>query len=261
MNSGKLGFVCGFDMSIEVSHFKRMPAWVQSSAERHVVETIYESFVIPGDQDYLMSRLLALKGLPRGFYWAAAQAIEKYLKAFLLMNGIGVRNFQCHRIKKIFEESCKVDSDIAEIQVFPHSSIYIEPSILHCVKKFTIQEFIAELDLHGKPGNRYNAEGVDYNTGHLFAMDSAAFQLRQRIGVMPPIAESLRKVDNYLVDVFELNNPFFQPGTNYKLAPVPSKEFPVCESSSVARLQFIKNNQSDLACKISLDWLDKKMKI
>lgn len=260
MNSEELEFIYGFDMSLEVSHFKRMPEWVQSSAERHVVDTIYESFVVPGDQDYLISRLLALKGLPRGFYWAAAQAIEKYLKAFLLMNGEGVKNYRGHCIRKIFEACCKIDGGIAELQVLPHPSICIEPSILQYVKKFTIQEFIAELDLHGKSDNRYNAAGVDYNTGHLLAMDSAAFQLRKRIGVVP-ISESLRKIDSYLVDIFELNNPFFQSGKSCIVAAVPSKEFPVKESSSVTKLQFLQKNQSDPACKISLCWLDKKMKI
>jgi len=74
-------------MSGEIAHFKLMPGHIQSSAEGNAVDVIYESFVVPGDQDYLMSRLLAQKGLPREFYWAAAQAIEKYLKAFLLING------------------------------------------------------------------------------------------------------------------------------------------------------------------------------
>lgn len=46
-----------------------------------------------------MSRLLAQKGLTRGFYWAATQATEKYLKAFLLMNGQSVKGFIGHPIK------------------------------------------------------------------------------------------------------------------------------------------------------------------
>lgn len=64
----KMGFIYSFDMSSEISHFKRMPEVIQLSAECNAVDVIYESFVVSGDQDYLMSRLLAQKGLPRGFY-------------------------------------------------------------------------------------------------------------------------------------------------------------------------------------------------
>jgi hypothetical protein len=83
-----MGFIYSFDIGKEIPHFKMMSTQLQSSAECNAVEVIYESFVVPGDQDFLMARLLAQKGLHRGFYWAAAQAAEKYLKAFLLMNGV-----------------------------------------------------------------------------------------------------------------------------------------------------------------------------
>ena len=83
-----MNFFYNFDIGKEIPHFKRMSTDIQSRAESDVVEVIYESFVLPGDQDYFMARLLAQKGLHRGFHWAAAQATEKYLKAFLLMNGV-----------------------------------------------------------------------------------------------------------------------------------------------------------------------------
>ena len=58
LNSEKdrMGFIYSFDMSEQIAHFKRMPEHIQSSAECNVVDVIYESFVVPGDQDYLMSR-------------------------------------------------------------------------------------------------------------------------------------------------------------------------------------------------------------
>ena len=121
-----MGFIYSFDMSKDIAHFKHMPEHIQSSAECNAVDVIYESFVVPGDQDYLMSRLLAQKGLPRGFYWAAAQAIEKYLKAFLLMNGEDVKRFKAHPIKALFEAASRIDSSIADINIVPHKSIHEE---------------------------------------------------------------------------------------------------------------------------------------
>ncbi|HSH73101.1 MAG TPA: hypothetical protein VK974_08610 [Methylophilaceae bacterium] len=77
----KVGFIYSFDMSKEIAHFKRMPEHIQISAECNAVKVIYESFVVPGDEDYLMARLLAQNGLLRGFYWAAAQTIDTTLLA------------------------------------------------------------------------------------------------------------------------------------------------------------------------------------
>ena len=114
-----MGFVYSFDMSEKIAHFKRMPEYIQSSAECNVVDVIYESFVVTGDQDYLMSRLLAQKGLPRGFYWAAAQAIEKYLKAFLLMNGESVKEFNAHPINELFKVASRIDTSLADLNVLP----------------------------------------------------------------------------------------------------------------------------------------------
>ncbi len=155
-----------------------MPEDTQSSAEANAVKVIYVSFVVPGDEDYLMSRLLAQKGLERGFYWAASQAIEKYLKAFLLMNGKNVKDFKKHPIKQLFEAAGKIDTSLLSLNISPHPGIQVEDDFSHRIKKFNIPQFIEELEKHGDANNRYNALGVEYNTGHLFAMDSLSFQLR-----------------------------------------------------------------------------------
>lgn len=259
MNSEELSFIYGFDISRDVAHFKSAPEHVQRNAECNVVDVIYESFVVPGDQDYLMARLLAQKGLPRGFYWAAAQATEKYLKAFLLMNGEDVRRFRSHPINALFTTSCKIDAELVDIEISPHPSICVEPSVSHHLKKFTIKDFMAELERHGNANNRYNETGVDYNTGHLFAMDSMAFHVRGKIGAAP-IHKSLDKLDHYLIEIFAANNPWFHSDKNHPPIVIPSKEFPIQYSSSVTKLDFLKKNQGNLANKIALQWLSRKMK-
>lgn len=237
-----------------------MPEHVRWSAERSTVDVIYESFVVPGDQDYLISRLLAQKGLPRGFYWAAAQATEKYLKAFLLMNGAGVIKFKYHPIKKLFEAACQIDGSLAKIEILPHQNLQVEASVSRHLKKFSILEFIAELEKHGNADNRYNAFGVEYNTGHLLAMDSLAFELRGKIGAIP-IHESFTKLDPDLINAFEKNNPWFLAGENQDLISIPSKEFPIQFSSSVTKLEILIENQSNPAYKLALQWLSAKMKL
>lgn len=262
MNSenDKIGLIYSFDMSREIADFKLMPEHIQSSAECNAVDVIYESFVVPGDQDYLMSRLLAQKGLLRGFYWAAAQAIEKYLKAFLLMNGEGVKGFNGHPIKDLFEAASRIDTSIARLNILPHQSIQVDASVSHHLKTFAITDFIDDLARHGSANNRYNTFGVEYNTGHLCAMDSLSFQLRRRIGVIP-INESFKKLSPDLILIFEKTNPWFQTEENQLPNRIPSEEFPIQYSSSVTKLEFLIKNESNPAYKLSLQWLREKMKL
>ena len=255
-----IGFIYSFDMSEEIAHFKRMPEHIQSSAECNAVDVIYESFIVPADQDYLMSRLLAQKGLPRGFFWSAAQAIEKYLKAFLLMNGKGVKEFKGHPIKALFEAASKIDTSLADLDVLPHQNIQVEFGISHHLKKFAIQDFIDDLEKHGSADNRYNTFGVEYNTGHLCAMDSLSFQLRRNIGAIP-IDESFKKLSPDLIQVFEKNNPWFHAEESQATSQIPNDEFPIQYSASITKLEFLIKNKSNPAYKLALQWLDIKMKI
>ncbi|MDI1258191.1 hypothetical protein, partial [Aquabacterium sp.] len=233
---------------------------VQASAERNVVDVIYESFIVPGDQDYLMARLLAQNGLARGFYWAAAQAAEKYFKAFLLMNGFGVKDFNGHPIKKLFEAAKIIDASFAGLNILPHPSIIVEPSASHYLKKFTIHDFIDELEEHGSANNRYNSIGVEYNTGHLCAIDSLSFKMREKIGSIP-ISESFKKLNQDLICAFERHNPWFQAGVDHPSIQVPGDEFPIQYSSSVTKFEILTKKESDPAYKIALQWLRAKMKL
>lgn len=259
MNTDR-GFIYSFDMSEEIPHFKHMPEDVQSSAERNAVDVIYESFVIPGDQDYLMSRLLAQKGLPRGFYWAAAQATEKYLKAFLLMSGVKVKDFRSHKILELFQAAEKIDSTFSDFEIQPHTNIRVAQSASEHLMKFTVLNFIKELDMHGSADNRYNTFGVEYNTGHLFAMDSLSFQLRRKISVLP-IRKSFTQLNQDLLTTFARFNPWFEPHLDQIVYDIPSKEFPIEYSSSVTKLEILLKHKSNPAYALALQWLGAKMKL
>jgi hypothetical protein len=253
-----MGFLYCFDMSQEIAHFKSMPEYIQQSSECSVVDVIYESFVVPGDQDYVTSRLLAYNGLPRGFYWAAAQAIEKYLKAFLLMNGEGVRKFNGHSVKNLWIASTKVDILLGDLCVLPHPKIQATLSTPAHLRTFSISDLIAELEKHGTADNRYNAFGVEFNTGHLWAMDSLAFKLRQKIGALS-IEQSLTPLGHDMLQAFKKCNPWFHG--NDAVPASPSEDNPITHSSSVTKLEILRNNQSNPAYKIAHQWLSEKMKL
>jgi len=255
-----MDFIYRFDMSKDIAHFKRFPQNVQSSAECNAVKVIYESFVVPADEDYLMSRLLAQEGLFRGFYWAAAQAVEKYLKAFLLINGEGVKNFKGHPLRKLFDAAIKIDKSIASLDILPHKNIGIIDSVPQLFRIFTPVEFIGEIEKYGCADNRYNAFGVEYNAGYLYALDSFSFKLRKQIEVLP-IKESFKKLSRNMVLVFERNNLWYQGEADRVILKIPSKELSFLAAANTTTLDFLRQNKSNTAYRLALEWLDGKMKL
>lgn len=101
-------FVYEFKVENAIPYSQALPEEFKISAECNIVDVIYESFVVTADQDYLTARLLAKSGLYRAFYWAAAQTIEKYLKAFLLLRGESVRN-GTHDVEALYTKACTLD--------------------------------------------------------------------------------------------------------------------------------------------------------
>lgn len=175
------------DLIKNLSNVGRLPAEMRASIEMKVVQVIYESFVIPGDQDYLTARLLAQRGLPRAFFWAAAQTIEKYLKAFLLLNGKSLLDnknkdkYKGHAIDKLFRDAVELDERLININLYPHKDINIDNEMRNRIMNFSLEAFLKDIKKHGCASNRYNAFGVMFDTGHLFALDNFVYSLRKLI--------------------------------------------------------------------------------
>jgi len=260
--SERRSFVYSFNLKEDLLYIDRLPDNVQANIESCIVDVIYESFVVPGDQDYLTARLLAQKGLKRAFYWAAAQSIEKYLKAFLLLNGHSVvdNKFSGHPIKALFDEAASKDGALRSINLTPHPDINIERDTWRHLKSFTIENFIEDIEIHGSADNRYNSFGVEFNTGHLFALDNFAYALRGKIGV-PSIKYSFKGIESDLISIFEDNNPWFCGSADKCHTKIPSKAFPIKYSLAVTKLDFLIKHKSEPTYGYALKWLNKKMKL
>lgn len=262
MQSNNISFVYGFKCVDDIPYFDKLPAASQVDIESDIVEVIYESFVIPGDEDYLSARLLALKGLHRAFYWSAAQAVEKYLKAFLLMNGFSVneKKLNGHPIIKLYEKALLAEKQL-EVDTEPHPDIIIKtesPEILK--KKISVNDFLINLQCYGNPDNRYNASGVTFNTNYLFALDSFVYSLRKNIGV-PDIFESLRDMDQEMINVFTNYNPWFCAKSYTKLKSIPNDKFKFKVSISNTKLDILTSKHPPSHSVYVLQWLKKKMKL
>jgi hypothetical protein len=256
-----LSYVYSFKCEDDLEHFGKLPDNIQANIERYIVQVICDSFIEPADEDYVTARLLAQKGMHRAFFWAASQALEKYLKAFLLMRGVSVNQdrFKGHPIAALYDEACLVDAELLAIDTKPNSKINIHPNVSKLICELSVAKFINDIESQGSPDSRYNSYGVNFNSGHVFALDSFVFGLRQHIGV-PPLQETLRKMDKILVEGFNLYNPWFAP-VQINLAEIPNADFNLITSVSLTTLDFLTSTHAPHGSKYVLHWLDKKMRL
>lgn len=261
MNERKLSYVYSFKCEEELEHFDKLSNGTQANIERYIVEVICDSFVEPADEDYVTARLLAQKGMHRAFFWAASQALEKYLKAFLLMRGVAVNNdrFQGHPIADLHDKACSVDGQLSTVDTKPHAAIKIHSNFSESIENFSVADFVIDVEKQGTPDNRYNSFGVNFNSGYLFALDSYVYGLRQQIGV-PPIQETLRKMEQDLVEAFYEYNPWFAPA-HMDFAELPNENFNLSISGTVTTLDLLTGPHAPHGSRFVLQWLDKKMKL
>ncbi|MCT6700175.1 HEPN domain-containing protein [Rheinheimera sp. 4Y26] len=257
----ELNYVHSLRCKDELEHFEILPSHTQADIERYIVDVICDSFVKPADEDYVTARLLAQKGMHRAFFWAASQALEKYLKAFLLMRGkaINQKRFDGHPITALHSEACSIVELRSTLDTKPHTAIKINSDVSESIEIFLVDDFIKNVEEHGCPDNRYNAFGVDFNSGLLFALDSYVFSLRKHIGV-PPIQNSLSKMEQGLIEAFYSYNPWFTP-EQMSFVELPNENFYLTISSAVTTLDYLTGPGAPSCSSFVIKWLDRKMKL
>lgn len=255
-------YVYSFSCENEIQHFARMPEHTQGRIERHIVRVICDSFLVPADEDYLTARLLAQRGMHRAFFWAASQAVEKYLKAFLLMRGESVITSKLkhgHPIVELYNAACAADSALSSVNTNLHPDIKIHQDFAKYFQNLTPQQLMQDLEDKGGADNRYNTFGVQFNTNYLFSLDSFICGLRKLIGV-PPIHEILKKADRFLLEAFYSYNPSFATEAQ-NLEEIPNEKFPIKISDSVTHLEYLIGPCAPPEANNVLKWLNKKMKL
>jgi hypothetical protein len=194
----------------------------------------------------------------RAFFWAASQALEKYLKAFLLMRGKAV-NKRGHSIAALHSEASSIVELRSTLDTKPHAAITINSDVSESFEIFSVEDFIKNVEEQGHADNRYNAFGVDFNSGYLFALDSYVFGLRKQIGV-PPIQDSLRKMERGLVETFYAYNPWFAP-EQMSFVELPNENFNLTLSRAVTTLDYLTGPNAPSCSRLVIKWLDRKMKL
>lgn len=243
-----------FSLEGQIDNFSIRESYIQEDIKYCISEVIYESFVMPADEDYITARFLAQKSRYRAFFWSAAQALEKYLKAFLLTRGENVRSYR-HCIKSLYDKAILLENDLSNINTAMHPSVAMdaEKFCIPAGKELSVREFIELIESNGHPDNRYNGNGLSFNFAYLFALDSFIFQLRKSIGASP-IDENLKRMNEVFIDCFNFYNPWFSPN-NY-LSDIYSKGLRIGGyTTKIDRL----SGHNHFYAKDIITWLHKKM--
>lgn len=231
-------------------------------------DTVKRLFLEPADTTYLTARWQFFNGLKFEFYWSAFHAIEKYLKAIVLLNNRSILNIK-HDIEKGERIVKEIVGKGLYDSIFPQKLTNRIEHILSINDAAKLHykgptDFIKNLANNGGPNSRYAMTSVTMFTTDLYCLDLTVFSLRR-------IAKdiSIKKVREHLTSHPEecpnrhafLEKVAFNPEhslyetlskVNYFLVPTPDTNtflnisgFGLSFSNSAIYNNIVENNVSD----------------
>lgn len=247
------------DLEIDIPYFDRLPKSSQDYIEKRILSVIYDSFVVTADQDYLAARFLAQNMLDRAFFWSAAQALEKYMKAYLLFDAQSVDGVD-HNLEELWGRVARKDCSLKNIDLSPHPDSSVELERLGKLRRLKVGSFISQVGEFGSPKNRYNSSGVSFFSWHQYALDSFVYHFRSKLRCLP-IYSSFQHLTENAVRGFAADNPYFKLPDDSDYFRKLRKPGLVRSSDACTALQFLKRPGADCDDKRALEWLRKRMKV
>lgn len=140
------------------------------------MEVVTDLFVDTADDNYVVARLCFAEHLDLDFYWLAAQTLEKYLKASLLLNGRSAKERVAsgHDISKLYEQVASLGRDLLPENLRRPTTI--NSNIWH---DETARAFMTRLARDGSPHNRYQVYGYIRHPDDLLKFDAMVFAIRR----------------------------------------------------------------------------------
>ncbi|MER8847479.1 hypothetical protein [Mesorhizobium australicum] len=153
------------------------PSAGQFTAIKH--DIVKELFLKTADQTYVVARWCFLNGLYLDFYWNALHALEKYLKAVLLINGQSAKvaadgTAYSHDLEKLFAAVQLIASDLLPATLTRPADLQIQ----HW-RDESVDNFLKRLNDLGRAENRYNIFGFSQQPEDLHKLDMVIFSVRQ----------------------------------------------------------------------------------
>jgi len=143
------------------------------AADREVLmatrNVIYTMFVETADRNYLMARQAYFLQFGPDFWWMAEQALEKYFKAILLLNGHSVASYSHDLVSLAEAIASQVGVHFDHPIGFPH--VDSSPA--------NFGEAVERVSVLGQPSARYDEDGFTITTADLHLVDQLVKQVRE----------------------------------------------------------------------------------
>ncbi len=152
---------------------------------------VQASFIHTADQNYLVGRHALWKHLTTDGFWLAAHAVEKYLKAALLLNGKSSRGYS-HNLLKLFDAYIQIAGDHIQDSFAPPKTV--APPLMPWEDQ-TLRAFMGVLNTVGDPDNRYQLTGYLFSFHDILRLDQLVY--------------FVRRTCRYLKDEDRLTDPMF----------------------------------------------------
>ncbi len=136
---------------------------------------VHELLVRTADENYIAARWCAINRLNTDFLWLAVHALEKYLKAVLLVNGRSSRKYS-HDIVRLY-------ADVKTLAGALLPDTLAKPADLDTDHWFdrTPEQFTEYLLRNGNADNRYLIYGYVTSSQDLHMLDTMVFAIRRLI--------------------------------------------------------------------------------
>ncbi|MCK1695243.1 HEPN domain-containing protein [Bradyrhizobium sp. 144] len=134
-----------------------------------------ELFVRTADENYVTARWCATNRLNTDFLWLAVHALEKYLKATLLVNGQDTRGYG-HDVVRLYRDVKAFAGPLLPDRLTKPAGLDI-----FLWRERSAEEFMAHLLDNGNADNRYAIYGYVTSTQDLHMLDAMVFAIRRLV--------------------------------------------------------------------------------
>jgi len=166
---------------------------ITDNLEARKITFINQLFIETEDQEYVSARWAFDNGIFYSCYTQSAQAIEKYMKAALLLNDVDTKKYG-HDLVRLWDDIKQLDN--RNILPFKFSWPEVQNRDKLWFEDENADDFIKYLSVFGSPDNRYGSFGTNLDGSLIFAIDSICVSIRKLI-----------RTSNFCIkDLYEHNN-------------------------------------------------------
>lgn len=133
----------------------------------------HQFYIAPADDNYLLARWMFINRFIPECFWQASQALEKYLKAIILLNDMDTKRFK-HDLSALYHAHLSICGSVAVASFI--KPVALDSSLWRDEK---VSEFIKWISIKGDPQSRYGLVSWWRNSDDIVKVDQLAGQLRR----------------------------------------------------------------------------------